>query len=145
MIFSTQLAGEAMMVIGQQFNKILAVDFEDDRFVPIKVDSKEWEGISTYEKENDKSISFSEWVDMFIESEGSQDLKNFPSCEELAKLEHPATFCYKKLIGDNFHEVRMEIIPTGDSMAYLYVIDMTDISHKKLNCNKEDCKACGKC
>lgn len=124
MIFSTQMMDTAFRYFGKSFHKILAVNFNEDIFQPIKVDDEEWNTL------NGKDIPFSEWLGNFMENECwpediwvHQQIINYSNLLEV-NGENPntsKTFYYRRRYEDGYSYAALTVVPGYDNWNFIFV------------------------
>lgn len=124
MIFSTQMMDVAFRYFGKSFHKIIAVNFSEDIFQPIKVDEDEWNAI------NGKDIPFSEWLGNFMENECHPDdiwvhqqIVNYTNLLEV-NGENPnnaKTFFYRRKFDGLYSYAALTVVPGYDGWHFVFV------------------------
>lgn len=135
MIFSYDDLNSALRTLGYYYNKILLVDFVNDKYRIIKINDKEYNTLKNLNIPN-----FYDWINGFKTSRYSMNLNYNFDPNMLAELKQPLVLNYKKLINNQFKDVTMELIPAGQGMAYVMIKDyLADVPKP---CSREDCENC---
>lgn len=119
MIFSTQMMDTAFRYFGKSFHKIIAVNFKEDKFQPIKVDNEEWEAI------NGKNIDFSDWLTNFCENDcHPNDIWVHAKIMEdwsYANDHEAVTYYYRRRYEDKWHYTALSVVPGYDDWCFIFV------------------------
>lgn len=134
MIFSYDEMDKVLRLIGHYYNKIIFVDFINDKYRLIKINDLEYMELKKNVKDN-----FYDWINGFKNSKYSMNLNFDFNPDILDKLEMPISLNYKKVIDGEFKDVTMELLPLGNGTGYI-LIKNYDMDLPK-RC-QEDCDKC---
>lgn len=131
MIFSNQELHRAFAYKSVYYTKVIFVNRDDGSFLPIKVDDNEWKNLN-------KTYNYERWHEEFSKSLYFKEVESahmfywFASFEMLKTLNTPASMTYTRLVGDEWHKVTMEAVPTADGI-YIFVKDLNKVERGELN------------
>lgn len=127
MLFSKQKLEVAFRFSSIYYDKVIIVDFNENKFEPIRVSDKEWNSMK-------KNATFTEWLTDFVTSDNYRPCndKNKDQLIDLLdldafKMRYDVMICnYFKFIDGEYHIVQMELYPIAlTGCAYLFVRDLT--------------------
>ena len=136
---------DSLKILRMVFHKILKVNLTRDNYYEIKVYDDELSEDKGY------SSLFSEWMEQFADMGQvyKDDLKEYYEfinrehlCKRLKAGETYMSFRYRRLVGDKFRWVQMEIIPSveyedDEQIVMLYVRDINDSYSAELEYQKK--------
>lgn len=117
MIFSYSEMDKALRIVGHFYNKIIFVDFIEDKYRLIKINDIE------YKHMQHSDVNFFDWINGFKNSEYSMNLNYNFDPDILKSIDRPLILNYKKSINGVMKDVTLEMVPVGTGRAYIFVKD----------------------